>query len=113
MMPQLGVGGCTPSPMKLRPASSRIAFGIARVAATMSGASVFGRRCLRRMKPLRAPAPREAWTYSWCFSDRSCARTRRAVVNQLVSPRARKTGKRPLDARSMTEATPASRLARR
>ena len=53
MMPQLGVGGCTPSPMKLSPASSRIAFGIARVAATMRGASVFGRRCLR-MKP-RAP----------------------------------------------------------
>src|SRR3712207_7865521 len=53
-IPQLGVGGCTPNPIKLRPASSRIAFGTARVAATMSGASVFGRRCLRRMKPLRA-----------------------------------------------------------
>src|SRR5690606_30285798 len=37
MLPQLGVGGCTPSPRKLRPPSTRIAPAIPSVAVTSTG----------------------------------------------------------------------------
>src|SRR5688572_8784662 len=43
MLPQLAVGGWTPSPRKLADASRMMAWPTPRVAATMTGANVFGR----------------------------------------------------------------------
>jgi len=42
--PQLGVGACTPSPKKLKPASATMADAIPNVASTMIGAMMFGNR---------------------------------------------------------------------
>ena len=39
MLPQLGVGGCTPRPRKLSPASSRIALAMPNVDATIAARS--------------------------------------------------------------------------
>ena len=55
--PQLGVGGGTPSPRKLREASARMIPPIRSVAATMMTVSVFGMRCLQ-MTPLPPRAER-------------------------------------------------------
>src|SRR5438309_582152 len=70
MLPQVGVGGETPSPMKLRLASIRIA-----PAARSPLSTTISPRMLRRMWPARirqAPAPtaRAASTNSWRTRER-------------------------------------------
>ena len=45
MVPQLALPGGSPTPMKLSVASMKIAVGIPKVVATMTGPSVFGSRC--------------------------------------------------------------------
>ena len=53
--PQLGVGGCTPSPIKESVASDTIAVPIPNVATTMIGASAFGMMYLNKILMLLAP----------------------------------------------------------
>ncbi len=43
MFPQLGLGGCTPTPKKLKEASVRIAVAIPKVALTKIGEMTFGK----------------------------------------------------------------------
>ncbi len=56
MFPQLGFGGCTPNPRKLRPASRSTAVASPIVAVTKTGARALGRICRKMI--LRLPAPR-------------------------------------------------------
>ena len=86
MLPQLGVGGCTPRPRKLSPASSRIAFAMPNVAATITGARAFGSMWRKMMRPFDAPTVRLASTNSRSRSDRNSARTIRAIGGQPSKP---------------------------
>ena len=43
MLPQLGIGTCTPKPKKLSPASVRMALAMPKLAATVMGATTLGR----------------------------------------------------------------------
>src|SRR4051812_42436178 len=62
--PQLAVLGGTPSPRKLRADSSKIAEATPNVAATITGASVFGRTWRKIIRASVAPSARAATTYS-------------------------------------------------
>ena len=80
MFPHDGVGGWMPRPRKDRVDSAMIAAATPSVAATMIGASAFGRMCLRMIRMSLAPMARAASTNSRARSCRKDARTRRAVV---------------------------------
>jgi hypothetical protein len=56
--PQVGVGGGTPRPMKLNPASIRMAFVIQRLATTTRSPSRFGTTCRLTMRPSPKPIAR-------------------------------------------------------
>ena len=60
MTPQLGVGGCMPTPMKLRNASMKMAEGMAKVRVTMTGPRMLGTRCRRTTLPGLVPEARAA-----------------------------------------------------
>ena len=47
MLPHEGMGGCTPMPRKLRPASRRMADAKLDADTTMMGFKIFGRICLK------------------------------------------------------------------
>src|SRR6516165_5920012 len=86
MVPQLGVGGSTPTPIKLSPASSRMALGTTKVIATRMTGRQFGRRCFLTRNQPDAPARRDARTYSALLRASTCDLTRREVVSQQVKP---------------------------
>ena len=60
ILPQLGVGGCTPNPRKLKPDSIKIAPAIPRVAFTNTGPTALGIKCLLMILKLEAPSARSA-----------------------------------------------------
>src|SRR6266478_9571633 len=60
MLPQLGAGGCWPSPRKERLASAMIAAATARVAWTKIGAKTLGRMWRIRMRRCGLPTARAA-----------------------------------------------------
>src|SRR5690606_15831791 len=55
MLPQLGHGGCTPRPRKLKLASVRMAVAIQRVDMTEMGPKMLGSTCLNKMRVVDAP----------------------------------------------------------
>jgi hypothetical protein len=69
--PQLGKGGCIPSPKKLSVASTIMAFGTSSVVKTTKGAREFGK--MWRNIILRSEYPRilAASMNSWLFRDRN------------------------------------------
>src|ERR1044071_6241451 len=77
--PQLGVGGGTPMPRKLRLASSIMSSGMASTKPTMIGEIEFGMRWHRMMYQGDAPSACAARTNSFSLNDFTCARTMRQV----------------------------------
>ena len=76
--PQLGLGGSTPKPSRLSPASAISAAPIASDTATISGDATFGSTRLRRTRPGFVPIDRDAsMNVSWRTAS-VCARTSRA-----------------------------------
>ena len=59
--PQLGVGGLTPNPMKLRFASWRMAVAIQRVPTTRISLAMLGRMWTKMMRKSLIPRARAAW----------------------------------------------------
>src|SRR5712691_2605361 len=57
------------------------------VAATSTGESTFGRMCFQIIRESGSPTARAASTNSFCFSERNCARTRRAAGVQFSTGR--------------------------
>src|SRR5262249_23838922 len=84
MEPQLGVDGGAPNPRKLKVDSIKIAEATPNVAATNTGASVFGSRCRTIVRRSVAPSARVATTYSCDFAFKNSARISRATVGQFV-----------------------------
>jgi len=64
MLPQLGAGGCVPSPRKLSAASTRMTIERLRLAWTARVGAILGRTWAPRMRPWEAPSARAAWTKS-------------------------------------------------
>ena len=75
--PQLGTGGCAPSPKKPSVASRMMASPVASIAETSTGASVFGNRWRNRICPFPAPSDRAASMKVSPFRVRICDRVRR------------------------------------
>src|SRR3989304_5114544 len=84
--PQLGVGGFTPSPIKLRNASNEMYRGIARLSATTIGPRMFGKTCRKRIDESRDPIETAASMYSFWRIDNTWPRANRAVSIQDVKP---------------------------
>src|SRR5690606_4357827 len=61
MLPQLGVGGCTPRPRKLKLASVRMAVAIHKVDMTEMGPRMLGMMWRRMMRASLTPMARHAW----------------------------------------------------
>ena len=79
MVPQLGVGGFTPMPTKLKPASIKMAEAKSEAAITIMGPMIFGKICLMMILALLYPNPRAACTYSISRRTITDDRTMRAV----------------------------------
>ena len=99
--PQLGVGGLMPMPMKLRPASAKMADGMPRARATISGVRLFGRMWVTTMRRWLPPMALAARTNSFSFKDRICPRRRRHTPTQPVTPMATKMLKSPAPSHDM------------
>ena len=84
--PQLAVDGGTPKPRKLKVDSMSIADAIPNVAATKTGARVFGNTWRKMIRKSVAPSARAATTYSKDLAFRNSPRVRRATVGQFVIP---------------------------
>ena len=76
--PQLGVGGCVPSPRNDRVASTMIDVAMPSVVVTMIGARQFGRTWRSKIRGSRTPTARHASIYSFSLMDSTLPRTRRA-----------------------------------
>ena len=86
MLPQLAVGGCTPTPKKLSALSIRMPRPTASVVATAAAGSTPGNTCRSTTRAGEAPIARAADTKSRAASDSTSARTTRAVSIQPASP---------------------------
>jgi len=82
--PQLGVGGRTPRPRKLKLASAKIADATPKLAETITGATTFGNKCLSIITLAGTPMLRAAVTYSISLADKTWARTRRVILGQRL-----------------------------
>ena len=69
MSPQLGSGGCTPSPRKESAASRRMACAISTVATTIRWLAMFGRISVKTMRPVEQPS---AWAAATKSRFRTC-----------------------------------------
>ena len=87
MLPQLGVGGCTPRPRKDSPLSSRIALPTPRVAATTAGPSAFGSTWRQSRRGDGTPSAVAASTYGRARTPSTSPRTSRATPIQPVATR--------------------------
>ena len=85
-----------PTPMKLRAASVKIAWGMPKVTATIIGVRALGSRCRKIIRPPEAPIVRAALTKSFSRKERIWARTSRLRVTQPTRPMAIKILKSPL-----------------
>src|SRR2546427_12741326 len=86
MDPQLGLDGGTPNPRKLSVDSIRMAEATPNVAATNTGATVFGRIWRKIVRESVAPSALAAMTYSNDLVFRNSPRVSLATVGQLVIP---------------------------
>ena len=86
MFPQVGVGGWTPNPRKLRDDSRMMAFPTASVAPTTMGPMALGRICRVMSLRLLAPRLRAASMKVTCLMARTSPRTTLAVAIQLNRP---------------------------
>ncbi len=86
MRPQLGVGGGTPSPRKLRAASSSSVPEVPSAAITMMIGSTLGRMCRAISWPEGAPSARAPKTKSRFDIVSVSARTTRAICVHDTSP---------------------------
>ena len=93
--PQLALGGCAPTPRKLKDASDKIADGIFKVNSTIRDGMQFGRMCRNMMTHFFTPMLRAASTYSFSFKERVWERTMRAVPAQFTRLNAMKILIRP------------------
>ena len=82
----LGMGACTPRPIKLRKLSVKMAEGICRAVEMMMTLMQLGRICLRMIRLGFAPIARAASTYSLFLMVRIWPRTRRAMPTQYSRP---------------------------
>ena len=73
MLPQLGVGGTTPTPRNDRVASNTIALGTSKVAITMTVAMTFGRISTNMIRSGLDPTARAASTYSFSLAGQGLA----------------------------------------
>ena len=85
MTPQVCVGGRMPIPKNESTDSVSMAPGIAKATVTMTGARMFGKTCLRMMRPGPAPIARAASTNSRFFVARTWPRTSRATPTQFTT----------------------------
>src|SRR5215813_11601000 len=76
--PQLGVGGCVPSPRNDSVASTMMDVAIPSVVVTMIGARQFGRMWPKRIDEFLTPSARHASMYSFSFTDSTLPLTSRA-----------------------------------
>ena len=96
MLPHEGIGGCTPMPKKLKPASSRMAEAKLAAETTMMGLRMLGKICLKIMRKFLKPKARPASTKVVSRMERICPRTIRATSTHMVKPTAMKTCAMPL-----------------
>ena len=90
------MGGWTPMPKKLRPASSKMA--VAKFAAEMTiiGLMTFGMICFTIILALLKPSARPASTNVASLNDSICPLATRATSTHIVKPTAMKTCTTPL-----------------
>ncbi|CKE76743.1 Uncharacterised protein [Streptococcus pneumoniae] len=95
IVPQLAAGDCTPSPIKLKNDSEKIAAGIVNDKFTIIMPVKFGIKCPYIIFICDVPNRSAAITNSLCFKDKTCALTRRAIPIHPVNARAMIMVKRP------------------
>ena len=76
--PHSGVGGCAPSPRKLRPAPTEMACPNSSVDSTSSGTAVFGSTCRSMIRTSGTPISRAASMYACSRTVSTVERTKRA-----------------------------------
>src|SRR6188768_2139232 len=86
MLPQVAYGGRTPKPRNDSADSVKIACATLIVAVTSTGAIAFGTMCRKMIRHSGNPSALAAVTKSRSRSARNSARTKRAVLIQLVMP---------------------------
>ncbi|MNY08311.1 hypothetical protein D3C86_1411580 [compost metagenome] len=91
MLPQLGSGSRTPSPKKLRAASSKSMSASLRVRSEARIGMTLGSTCLARIQACEAPVASAAPMNSCSRTARALARTTRAIAVQPTSPRVKTT----------------------
>src|SRR6266508_1496170 len=91
MRPQVGVGGGTPRPRKLRLASKMIMLATITEPITMTEADTLGSTCRHKMRRLRAPMTRAASTSGLSRTESTSARTTLKYETQVVTARTRTT----------------------
>ena len=77
MFPQLGLGGCSERPRKLRPASPRMTPPKANDMATINGDRMLGRTRLNMIRRVGVPCERDASMKDSCVTASPDARTSR------------------------------------
>ena len=96
MEPHSGVGGCTPSPRKLRPAAPIITMPMLIVENTMTGEMALGKICLKIIFALLQLMAVDASKYSCVRSPMMAARNRRTGPAIPPMPIAKMVLNRPL-----------------
>ena len=96
MLPHEGMGGCTPIPRKLKPASSKMAEAKLAAETTMMGLRMLGKICLKMMRKSLKPNALPASTKVVSRMERICPRTIRATSTHIVRPTAINTCAMPL-----------------
>ncbi len=95
MVPHEGMGGCTPMPRKLNPASMRMAAAKLAAEITITGPMMLGSTCLNIILKFLYPSAFPASTNSFSLMLRICPRTTLATSTHMVSPTAIKTCQNP------------------
>ncbi len=107
MLPQLGLGGCTPIPRKDKALSPRIVPATSTIATAVSSGAKCGSTCRVTVHRVPAPRARLATTNSRSFMAAACVFTSLATPGQAVMLSATMTGVMP------SPHTPMMRMARR
>src|SRR5262249_60824833 len=82
MLPQAGVGGCTPNPRNEMAASATMNCENCKLATMMMDGATLGRMWRNRMRARLVPGAGAAWANSRCFTDRTSPRATRAYTTQ-------------------------------
>jgi hypothetical protein len=95
MFPQVGMGGFTPNPRKLKAASIRMAVAIQRLPMTMIGPEMLGITWKKRIPASLLPISRAASTYFSCLTESVAPRAIRMNRGKRENPMERMSVQKP------------------